>query len=58
MPEVITAAQLADGIHPGDAGHARLAEVFGVGRGAAAARGRAGPGELTVAGLTVGRARW
>ncbi len=27
--EVITAAQLADGIHPGDAGHARLAEVFG-----------------------------
>jgi len=27
--EVITAAQLADGIHPGDDGHARLAEVFG-----------------------------
>lgn len=26
---VITAAQLADGIHPDDAGHARLAEVFG-----------------------------
>jgi hypothetical protein len=27
--EVITAAELADGIHPGDAGQARLAEVFG-----------------------------
>jgi lysophospholipase L1-like esterase len=27
--EVITAAQLADGIHPGDDGQARLAEVFG-----------------------------
>jgi lysophospholipase L1-like esterase len=27
--EVITAAQLPDGIHPDDAGHARLAEVFG-----------------------------
>ncbi len=27
--EVITPAQLADGIHPGDDGHARLAEVFG-----------------------------
>jgi len=26
---VITAAQLPDGIHPDDAGHARLAEVFG-----------------------------
>jgi lysophospholipase L1-like esterase len=26
---VITAEQLADGIHPGDAGQARLAEVFG-----------------------------
>ncbi len=26
---VITAAHLADGIHPGDDGHARLAEVFG-----------------------------
>ena len=27
--EVITASELADGIHPGDAGHARLAEIFG-----------------------------
>jgi lysophospholipase L1-like esterase len=27
--DVITAAQLPDGIHPDDAGHARLAEVFG-----------------------------
>ena len=27
--DVITAEQLADGIHPGDAGQARLAEVFG-----------------------------
>jgi lysophospholipase L1-like esterase len=27
--EVITAEELADGIHPGDAGHAQLAEVFG-----------------------------
>jgi lysophospholipase L1-like esterase len=26
---VIIAAQLPDGIHPDDAGHARLAEVFG-----------------------------
>ncbi len=40
--DVITPEQLADGIHPGDAGQARLAEVFGsaVSRalGAAAAR--------------------
>jgi len=27
--QVITAADLADGIHPSDAGHARLADVFG-----------------------------
>ena len=42
-PSVITADLLADGIHPGDAGQARLAEVFGaaVRRGAAAVR-RAG----------------
>jgi lysophospholipase L1-like esterase len=38
---VITAAQLADGIHPGDAGHARLAEVFG---SAVALAVSAGPG--------------
>ena len=36
--EVITAAELADGIHPGDDGHARLAEVFGSAVVAAAAR--------------------
>ncbi len=35
--EVITAAQLADGIHPGDDGHARLAEVFGAAVAAAVA---------------------
>jgi len=34
--EVITAAELADGIHPGDDGHARLAEVFGSAVAAAA----------------------
>jgi lysophospholipase L1-like esterase len=40
--EVITAAELADGIHPGDAGHARLAEVFGSAVAVAAGAGRAG----------------
>ncbi|HUY21736.1 MAG TPA: SGNH/GDSL hydrolase family protein [Acidimicrobiales bacterium] len=34
---VISAADLADGIHPSDAGHARLAEVFGAAVAAAAA---------------------
>ncbi len=35
--EVITAADLADGIHPNDAGHARLADVFGAAVATAAA---------------------
>ncbi len=39
---VITAEQLADGIHPGDDGQARLAEVFGAAVAAAAAPARAG----------------
>jgi lysophospholipase L1-like esterase len=39
--DVVTADLLADGIHPGDAGQARLAEVFGA---AVAAALRAGPG--------------
>ena len=45
--EVITASQLADGIHPGDDGHARLAEVFGsaVAVSAAAGSARAGGGD-------------
>jgi hypothetical protein len=44
--EVITAAHLADGIHPGDEGQARLAEVFGAavaGAAGATIPGRAGP---------------
>ncbi|HEY5024822.1 MAG TPA: SGNH/GDSL hydrolase family protein [Acidimicrobiales bacterium] len=47
--EVITAAQLADAVHPGDEGQARLAEVFGaavadaVREGRAVANGRRGP---------------
>jgi lysophospholipase L1-like esterase len=46
--EVITAAHLADGIHPGDEGQARLAQVFGaavaeaLSAGRAAANGRRG----------------
>jgi lysophospholipase L1-like esterase len=36
---VITAAQLADGIHPDDDGHARLAEVFGSAVAASSATG-------------------
>jgi lysophospholipase L1-like esterase len=43
--EVITAEQLADGIHPGDAGQARLAEVFGAGV-VTALRAAAGPGPV------------
>jgi lysophospholipase L1-like esterase len=39
---VITSAELADGIHPGDAGQARLAEVFGSAVAAALGAGRAG----------------
>ena len=45
--EVITAEQLADGIHPGDDGQARLAEVFGAAVAAAVASvhlGAVGPG--------------
>ena len=42
--QVITAADLADGIHPGDGGHARLAEVFGSAVAAALGAGRAGRG--------------
>jgi hypothetical protein len=48
--EVITAAQLPDGIHPGDEGQARLAEVIGAAVAAAAGvvttgpAGFAGPG--------------
>ena len=42
--EVITAAELADGIHPGDAGQARLAEVFGSAVASALGAGRAGRG--------------
>jgi len=48
--DVITAAQLPDGIHPGDEGQARLAEVIGTAVAAAAGAmttgpaGRAGPG--------------
>ncbi len=44
---VITAAQLADGIHPGDDGQARLAEVFGAAVASALGpvpSGPAGPG--------------
>ncbi len=40
---VLGADLLADGIHPGDAGHARLAEVFG--SAVAGAVGRAGRGD-------------
>jgi lysophospholipase L1-like esterase len=39
--EVLTAAHLADGIHPGDEGQARLAEVFGAAVAAAAPSTRA-----------------
>jgi lysophospholipase L1-like esterase len=39
--DVITAADLADGIHPNDAGHARLADVFGSAVATAAAAGAA-----------------
>jgi len=41
--DVITAAQLADGIHPGDDGQARLAEVFGAAVAAVAGPVRTGP---------------
>jgi lysophospholipase L1-like esterase len=44
--DVVTAAQLADGIHPGDDGHARLAEVFG--SAVAAALGAPGPGRTAL----------
>jgi lysophospholipase L1-like esterase len=37
--DVISVTELADGIHPSDAGHARLAEVFGAAVAAAAGGG-------------------
>jgi lysophospholipase L1-like esterase len=42
--EVLTAAHLADGIHPGDEGQARLAEVFGAAVAAALSRASAARG--------------
>ena len=58
--EVITAAHLADGIHPGDDGHARLAEVFGD-RAVAAAAGHGAPPArrgLSDGRVAVGRSGW
>jgi len=45
--DVITAAHLADGIHPGDEGQARLANVFGAAIAAAAGAVDTGPTSLT-----------
>ena len=54
--DVITAAHLADGIHPGDEGQARLAEVFGAASAPARRPGRTGQRGLSGGRVPVGGA--
>ena len=58
--EVLTAAHLADGIHPGDEGQARLAQVFGAAIAAAVAAVPAAPhgGDVAAHHPGAGPERW